>query len=318
MNPIDHTRDLLPGSISGMAHTVDWMIIAFTIVTMFLVVPVFVCFTYWAWKYRRGRNVDRSQREMRNVRIELSWMLIPFAITLIFFVWAARAYDTNMNPPPNALRIDAIGRQWMWKFQHPGGQWEINDLHVPVGEPVAIEINSQDVVHALYIPALRIQMDAIPGRATTLWFKAVQTGRYLLECSEFCGTNHSVMTGSLYVMSPGGYQAWLTQAGAENSLAAAGKLLFSNYGCSGCHEGNSTVRAPSLVGLYGHPVPLENGGVVTADRSYIQDKILYPKEQPIAGYKNVMPSFAGKMPESDLVKIIAYIQSLGESGGPSR
>ncbi len=315
MNPQDYTLQLWPGAASAMAHQIDWMIIAFTIVTLFLVVPVFVCFTYWSWRYRRGRNVNRTQREARNVRIEMSWSLIPFALTLIFFVWAARAYDINLHPPPDAMHIEAMGRQWMWKFQHPGGQWEINDLHVPVDAPVEIDIASQDVVHALYIPALRIQMDAIPGRPTKLWFKANRTGQYLLECSEFCGTDHSVMAGSLYVMSPSGYQAWLTRAGAENSLATAGKLLFSSYGCSGCHVGNATVRAPSLAGLYGHPVPMEAGGTIIADRGYIHDKILDPKKQAIAGYKNVMPSYAGKMPEADLLKIIAYIQSLGRTEG---
>ncbi len=315
MNPQHQVDQFLPGAASAMAQQVDWMIIAFTIVALFLVVPVFVGFTYWSWKYRAGRNVDRSHREARNVRVELSWTLIPFALTLIFYVWGARAYDTNLHPPPDAMHIQAVGRQWMWKFQHPGGQWEINNLHVPVNTPVEIDIASQDVVHALYIPAMRIQMDAIPGRSTKLWFKADRIGRFLLECSEFCGTDHSIMAGSLDVMNPTAYQAWLTGAGAENSLAAAGKLLFSSYGCSGCHEGNSTVRAPSLVGLYGNPVPMQMGGSIVASRGYIQDKILDPKKQPIAGYKNVMPSFAGKMPEADLLKIIAYIQSLGRSRG---
>jgi cytochrome c oxidase subunit 2 len=317
MNPQDYTLQLWPGAASAMAHQVDWLIIAFTIVTLFLVVPIFVCFTYWAWKYRRGRNVDRSYRESRNVKIELSWMLIPFAITLVFFVWAARLYDIEQHPPPNAMVVQAIGRQWMWKFQHPGGQWEINDLHVPENTPVLIDMISQDVVHDLYVPALRIQMDTIPGRRTQLWFTADRTGRFLLECAEFCGTDHSEMAGSLFVMTPSAYAAWLARAGAEPSMAAAGKRLFASYGCSGCHAANSTVRAPSLIGLYGHPVPVRGGGVLVADTAYIRDEILEPGKRRVAGYKQVMPSYAGKMPEPDLLRIIAYVQSLGQSGGGS-
>ena len=286
-----------------MAHQIDWMIIAFTIVTLFLVVPVFVCFTYWSWKYRRGRNVDRSQRAIRNVRVELSWTLIPFALTLIFFVWAARAVR---HRDESAAECHA----------HRGDRPAV-DVEVPAsGRPVG----DQRPARAGRCSRSRStsprrtwstrstsrhcasRWTRSRGGRTKLWFKADRTGQYLLECSEFCGTDHSVMAGSLYVMSPAGYQAWLTRAGAEHSLAAAGKLLFSSYGCSGCHEGNSTVRAPSLLGLCGHPVPMQEGGTIVADRAYVHDKILDPKKQPIAGYKNVMPSFAGKMPEADLLE----------------
>jgi cytochrome c oxidase subunit 2 len=201
--------DLWPVAASADAVQVDHVVFAFTVVLLLLTVPIFVFMAYCAAKYRAGRAVDRTQREARNLPIELSWMLIPFALSLIFFVWAARIYDHQMHPPPNAMVIEAIGRQWMWKFQHPGGQAEINDLHVPAGEAVRLNLASQDVIHALYIPALRIQMDAIPGRATELWFKADQPGAYLMYCSEFCGTDHSRMDGTLFVLRPAEYQAWL-------------------------------------------------------------------------------------------------------------
>ncbi len=201
--------DLWPTAASANAVEVDHVIIAFTALLVVLTLPIFVFMTYCAAKYRVGSNADRTHREARNLRIELSWMLIPFFLSLIFFVWAARIYDREMHPPPNALPIEAVGRMWMWKFQHPGGQAEINDLHVPEGQAVRINLTSQDVIHALYIPALRIQMDAIPGRWTELWFKADKVGEYLLFCSEFCGTDHSKMAGTLYVMKPADYARWL-------------------------------------------------------------------------------------------------------------
>lgn len=310
--------DLWPAAASASAVEVDHAILAFTGVLLLLTVPIFVFMAYCAAKYHAGRQVDRSYREARNLRIELSWMLIPFALSLIFFVWAARIYDHQLHPPPNALVITAMGRQWMWKFQHPGGQAEINDLHVPVNQPVRINLLSQDVVHALYIPALRIQMDAIPGRETELWFNANRIGAYEQFCSEFCGTDHSRMAGTLYVMKPADYQAWLAAQGSQDTAAAQGKALFSSLGCSGCHGAGATVRAPDLVGLYGNPVPLQDGGTTTADDGYIMDKILYPDRNRIAGYEQKMPSFANKLSDADLLKLVAYIRSLGSSKETSR
>lgn len=314
MNGTLNPFHLWPVAASSQAAEIDRMVIAFTVVLVFLAGPVFILNAYWAWHYRHGRAVDRSYREARNLKIELSWMLIPFAFALVFFAWSGTVYDTEFHAPPDAMVIQAVGRQWMWKFQHPGGQWEINDLHVPVGSNVRINIQAQDVVHALYIPALRVQMDAIPGRPTMLWFRADRVGAYHLFCSELCGVDHSVMDGVLYVMTPAAFQAWLRHATTSGTLAAAGKKLFTSYGCSGCHTGGSSVRAPSLEGVYGRPVPLQNGQVMTADDAYLRDSILFPKKHIVAGYKSQMPSYNHKIPESDLVQLIEYIKSLATSG----
>jgi cytochrome c oxidase subunit 2 len=308
---------LWPVAASANAAETDYIIIAFTILTLFLVAPIFVGITWFAFRYHQGRDVDRSNTENRSVAIELSWMIIPFVLTLIFFTWAAKLFDTNVNPPADTLQINAVAKQWMWKFQHSGGQSEINDLHVPLGQPVLIRMISEDVIHGLYLPALRAQMETLPGRYTQLWFKANLAGQYHLFCSEYCGTDHSKMDGTLYIMQPADYEAWLAHSGSPLTLAAAGKAMFSRYGCSGCHAGTGTVRAPSLAGLYGSPVPMQAGGTVIADDAYIRDKILLPDHNLIAGYKQVMPSFSGRLSEGDLLQLIAYIKSLGQSSEQS-
>ena len=311
MNPSKSVLQLWPPAASDIAGQTDWLILCFTVLTVLLVIPIFIGITAFAVRYRDGKQVNRRHREDRDRYLEVSWMLIPFILTLIFFAWGASIFMTHKTPPANATRIEAIGRQWMWKFQHPGGQAEINDLHVPMGEPIEINMISQDVIHSLYIPALRLQMETLPNRYTRIWFTADRPGIYRILCSEFCGTDHSVMGGLLTVMTPGDYAEWLRQAGVSESLASAGKRLFSSYGCSGCHLGTSTVRAPSLVGLYGKPVPMEAGGTVIADASYLRDKILHPDRNKIAGYKQVMPSFEGIIPEADLTKLVAYIEQDG-------
>jgi cytochrome c oxidase subunit 2 len=307
-----YPHHLWPPAASAMAGEIDMIFAVWCAVLILLVAPVFVFMAYCAAKYRAGRDVDRSHREARNLTIEMSWMIIPFLISLVFFFWAGDVFLQEQDPPPNATVITALGRQWMWKFQHPGGQWEINDLHVPVGRPIRIDIQSQDVIHSLYIPAMRVQEEAVPGRTTQLWFKPDRVGAYALYCSEFCGVDHALMAGTLYVMTPSAYQAWLRQSGSDGTLTSRGAQLFESYGCSGCHGPASTVHAPNLVGLYGRVVPLQDGSTVVADNAYLQDKILHPERQVPAGYKPIMPSFAGKIPAADLADLVAYIKSLGE------
>ncbi len=315
MNGDGNPLAIWPQAASFAARHADTLILCFTLVTLLLTVPIFVAITYFAFRYRAGRETNRETSENRSVAIELSWMLIPFALTLIFFVWGSFLFAQQKNPPADALEITAIGRQWMWKFQHPGGQSEINDLHVPADQPVVIRMISQDVIHALYIPALRIQMDAIPERYTSLWFKADTAGSFHLFCSEYCGTDHSEMGGTLTIMRPADYQRWLRRSTSGDSVANAGAALFQSYGCSGCHGPSSTVRAPSLVGLWQKPVPMEAGGTVIADDGYIRDKILDPNDHKIAGYKQVMPAFKGKLGEDDLIRLVAYVKSVGPAQG---
>ena len=308
-NPADYPLLLWPAAASNAATHVDYLISAFTAVTLLLTVPIFIAITWFALIYRKNRNVDRGHPADRNVAVEMSWMLIPFFLTLGFFAWGAQIFDVAKHPPANAMVIQGIGRQWMWKFEHPGGQAEINDLHVPTGQPVVINMISQDVIHSLYLPAFRVQMETLPGRYTQVWFTADRPGAYRLYCSEYCGTDHSVMDGEIYVMKPGDYQNWLNQSGSTQSLAANGKRLFANYGCTGCHGAAATVRAPSLAGLYEKPVPMADGGTLIADDTYLRDKILNPDHNLIAGYKQVMPSFNGIIPEEELIQLIAYIKS---------
>ncbi len=117
-------------------------------------------------------------------------------------------------------------------------------------------------------------------------------------------------------MRPAEYQRWLQQNRASQTLVAAGRQLFISLGCSGCHEGGGTVRAPSLNGVFGGPVPLSDGTTVIADEGYIRDSILFPKKQVVASYQPVMPSFDGVISDGDLQKLVAYIELLGAETGP--
>ena len=119
------------------------------------------------------------------------------------------------------MNIYVVGKQWMWKAEHPGGQHEINALHIPTGQPIQLTLISQDVFHSFSIPAFRVKREAIPGRYTTVWFEATKPGTYHLFCTQYCGTNHSAMIGEIVVLTPDDYKKWLAEstsgmiAGAE-------------------------------------------------------------------------------------------------------
>jgi cytochrome c oxidase subunit II len=309
--------DLWPPEASAYANQVDLLLAGFTVLIVLLSAPVFVLIVVFAVKYRRGRPADRRTPLDNSVGLETSWTVVPFLALVAFYVWATWLFVDLHDPPAGALEIDVVAKQWMWKAQHPGGQSEINALHVPVGTPVKLTMASQDVIHSLYIPALRIKQDVVPGRYTTLWFTADETGIWRLLCAEFCGTDHSAMVGEFITLEPEAYADWLATSDADASLAAEGAALFRRLGCSGCHAPGATVRAPPLEGLYGSPVPLEGGDVVVADAQYVRDSILLPQSQIAAGYPRIMPTFANQLGEEEVLRLVAYIKSLAtEAPGP--
>lgn len=310
---------------TGMATQVDYLIFALTLISCAVLVLVFGLMLRYMFKYRAGSDIDRGSVEQKTWRVETAWTAATLLAFFGLFVWGAGLYVELFQPPSDALRIYVIGKQFMWKVEHDGGQREINTIHLPVGINVQLIMTSEDVIHDFSVPAFRIKHDVLPGRYETLWFRVDKPGAYHLFCTQLCGIDHAHMTGQIVVMPKAAYQEWLSKSATANTLAAAGKTLFMRYGCSGCHGSNgvggtqsqSTVRAPSLAGLYGSPVTLTDGSVVKADDRYIRDCIVLPARQRVASYPPVMPSFAGQISEEDLLKIIAYVKSLAGERGSS-
>jgi cytochrome c oxidase subunit 2 len=301
----------LPPSASTLSARVDvffWFMVVLSVAFMLL---IFIPMAVFLFKYRRGTRANRRPITVPTLRIELTWTLLPTALLIGIFYWSASIYYSMAHVPAGALELNIIGKQWMWKIQHPEGNREINELHVPLGRTVKLTMASQDVIHSFYMPAFRIKQDVLPGRYTTEWFTPTKPGTYHLFCAEYCGTVHSGMIGSIVVMEPADFQNWLVSGRPLDTLAQSGEQLFRELGCSGCHMGNSQIRAPRLEGLFGRPVPLANGKVVKADEGYIRDSILLPQADVAAGYEPLMPTFAGRLSEEEVMELIAYIKSLG-------
>jgi cytochrome c oxidase subunit II len=303
---------LWPAAASAYARQVDLLTVSFGALVAVLSAPVFVLMAAWAVRYRKGRRADRSPGQNRNIWLETSWSVIPFLLIMGFFFWSSSMFLAERTPPPDALTIDVVAKQWMWKFQHGNGAREINDLHVPVGRPVRLTMTSQDVIHSLYVPALRIKQDVLPRRYTQLWFHADRPGVYPLRCAEYCGTDHSEMIGRFIVQRPQDYARWLQQAGGTDAgLASRGEALFHRLGCSGCHGPASSVHAPELDGIYGSMAALADGRVVRADEQYLHDSIVLPNRDVAAGYKPIMPPFGNLIDEEEVLQLVAYLKSRG-------
>ena len=243
--------------------------------------------------------------------LEILWSVIPFGLTMVMFTWGASIYFNESRPPDNALDIYVVGKQWMWKLEHLEGQREINELHIPVGRAVRLTMTSEDAIHSFFVPAFRTKQDVVPGRYTTTWFKPTKAGKYHLFCAEYCGTNHSRMSGWVYVMEPRDYEAWLSGGASGGSLAENGQKLFDELACGNCHKPDGSGRCPSLTGLFGKTVQLAGGGTVKADEGYIRESILQPQAKIVAGYGPIMPTFQGLVTEEGVMQLIEYIKSLG-------
>jgi cytochrome c oxidase subunit 2 len=302
---------VFPDQASTIARSIDQLYLALTGLSALMVMLIFLTIAFFLFKYRRGKKVNRGPAHIPQTAIEVTWIVIPLLLMMGVFAWGAHVYFQQQRPPPGAMEINVVGKQWMWKVQHPEGNREINELHVPVGRIVRLTLASQDVIHSFYLPAFRTKMDVVPGRYTSEWFQATKIGSYHLFCAEFCGTKHSGMVGRVIVMDPADYENWLSAGRPATTMAQEGERLFRELGCSGCHVGNSVVRAPPLEGLYGKPVPLQNGQMVKADEGYIRDSILLPNNQITAGYQPLMPTYQGHINEEQLLQLIAYIKSLG-------
>ena len=293
-------------TIAPWADALYFFLVGMTVTGLLLVGALVFGFSV---KYRRAKSPVATQVEGSTL-LEATWTIIPLAIFLVTFVWGALLYFRIYNPPANAMNIYVVGKQWMWKAEHPGGQHEINALHIPVGRPVQLTMISQDVFHSFSIPAFRIKREVIPGRYSTVWFQATEPGEFHLFCTQYCGTQHSGMIGTIYAMKGEDYDAWTKQSTSGMSLAQNGERLYASMGCNACHSGAAGARGPNLAGVYGSHLTQTDGRSVLVNDAYLRDAILNPSEHVTAGYAPIMPTYQGQISEDGLIDLVEFIKTL--------
>src|SRR6266567_2961446 len=303
---------LWPVGASSHSLAVDLLYIFLVALSAATTLAIFAVIAVFSMKYRRRHGREATPIH-GSLLLEIGWSVIPLGIFFVIFVWGAVIFFDLRTPPQDATEIYVVAKQWMWKLQHVEGQRELNELHVPVGKDIKLIMTSQDVIHSFYVPAFRVKQDVIPGRYTTMWFRATRSGTYHLFCAQYCGTQHSDMIGDVVVMETAEYQTWLSGGVPTGSLAQNGQALFQQLGCSTCHRFAVQGRGPNLTGVFGKPVLLEDGRTVVADENYVRESILVPGAKVVSGFKPVMPSFQGQVSEEQLTSLVEYVKSLSQT-----
>ncbi|MFO0935408.1 MAG: cytochrome c oxidase subunit II [Gemmataceae bacterium] len=316
--------DLMPPQASEFAAQYDQFFWYITTVVGCGGTLVYVLLTIFCFKFAKKRpgnlreRTDVTPRILGSFKFELVWTLIPLFFFLSIFTWGTKIYNSVTAIPEDAPEIFVVGKQWMWKIQHPDGQREINELHLAINTPVKVTVVSEDVIHDFGIPAFRSKIDAVPGRYVSTWYKPTLEGEFHIFCDQYCGQGHSQMVGKVYVLSKENFEKWkqgtYRREGKQNSVdgsaAWEGEKLFKKLQCITCHNSEGGQAAPNLFGLYGSTIPLSDGTKVVVDEAYIRESIRKPLAKVHEGWRPIMPAFTqSQLTESELLAVTQYIKS---------
>ncbi len=311
-----------PPQASTFAEDYDRLFWYITLVTISSAVVVYCGLAYSCFAFAKKSETDVTPRLLGSDKLEIAWSVTPLLFFLSFFVWGLKLYNEQLQPPSDAPEYFVVGKQWMWKIQHPSGQREINELHLASGQAIRLTGTSEDVIHDFGIPAFRSKFDVLPGRYFTTWYQPTTPGTYHIFCDQYCGMGHSQMVGKVHVMLPEDYTAWLegtfpTSPGKtiDGSSAWEGRKLFLKLQCNACHNQESNARAPQLVGLYNTIRPVQGSTVVKANEEYLRESIRQPTAKVADGWKPIMPAYpVAQVGEIELRNLVAYIKSLKDGG----
>lgn len=294
--------------------------------SVFFVVLIVGLMIYFAIEYRHHKG-QKPKYITGNHQLEVFWTVVPTIILLFIFAWGYKVYRAMVQPPADALEIRVIAKQWLWQFQYEDGKNTVGELYVPINRPVKLIMSSDDVLHSFFIPNFRVKQDVVPGMYTSVWFEATVPGKHLVYCAEYCGTAHSNMLASVFVLEQDKWEAWkkgksigqiATAGGLPEAapaplspLAEQGKKLMAMKGCIACHSDDGSPRVgPSYKGVFGHSVELADGSTVTADENYLRESVENPQAKLVKGFGPVMPTYKGQLTEEEINALIAYIKSV--------
>ncbi len=328
----------MPPQASTYAADIDWTY-AFTFWSCTVAfVIIMVAMIWFIWKYRHRPGYVQQGAPAHSTSLELFWSIIPTIIFLVIFYYGFTGFVDMATVPDYAYEIRVKSRKWSWDFVYPNGAVS-SHLVVPKDTPVRLVLSSDDVIHSLFIPAFRTKKDVVPGRFNWTWFQAIANAPIRTEgvsaddklldkelgldyfdlyCTEYCGTNHSMMRARVYVREPSVFQEWVTkQADILGTMppAEGGKYLYTAKGCKQCHTVDGGAgNGPTWKDMFGYKQPLVGGGSVLADENYIRESILNPGAKLHEGYSNIMSSMQGNITEDEITAIIEYMKTLSDKG----
>jgi cytochrome c oxidase subunit II len=318
----------MPAELSTTAPSIDWAFYVVLWICVIIFIPIILITGYFIVKYRR-RTPDQEPEASPNHSqlLEIGWTVPTIPIVTVFFYVGVHGFVDGRTMPKNAYEIGVVAQKWNWLFEYPEGV-KSPELHVPANQNVVLTMRSNDVLHAMYIPVLRVKQDIVPGRFTKVWFNTTKPVEANLFCAEYCGDNHSGMITKFQAHDDEGYKKWFEDAkdwrkwklknpdGTERpyTQAEAGEKFYRERGCQSCHSIDGTIKVgPSFKGLYGTErdyTSAQGPGRVTADENYVRESIVEPAAKVRVGFQPAMPSFKGQFRDDEIVTIIEYLKTL--------
>ncbi|MEK6774078.1 MAG: cytochrome c oxidase subunit II [Bdellovibrionota bacterium] len=312
---VAHAGNMMPIPATDIAVEVD-NLYNFLLISSFIACAILIGgMIYFVIKYKRKSNNDKTAYITHNSFLEFLWSFIPLVVFLGVFGWGWHVYHEMRKMPANALEIHVQGKQWAWEIEYKSGVKTANLIVVPIDTDVKLIMSSIDVLHSFFVPSFRIKQDVVPGRYTSLWFRANKFGEFHIFCAEFCGTQHSGMIGKLKVVTQKEYEEWLEEESKVGTLPLAkrGEKLFQVKACSGCHSASdlSVKVGPPLFQKFGASREVADGQNVVIDENYVRESILNPNAKIAKGFNpGIMPTFAGQLSEVELNALLEYIKGL--------
>jgi cytochrome c oxidase subunit 2 len=251
--PQDNSVPSIFDSHSTPADSIRHLSIFVLSVTGLIFIVVFSLLSYVVVRFRsRAADTEREPAQVYgSTQIELAWTIIPILIVLVLFLATARVIHAIQDAPKpaEAVEVTAIGHQFWWEFRYPGlGIVTANELHVPLSDPsrptpTFLRLLSADTDHSFWIPQLAGKTDLIPNRVNETWLDPHETGLFLGQCAQYCGTQHAKMLLRVYVDRPEDFKVWVSgqqQPANEDEKQATGRRVFERTACLNCHAINGT------------------------------------------------------------------------------
>jgi cytochrome c oxidase subunit 2 len=307
---------LMPLAASSQAGPIDWLwnLEVITISFLFALIVVPMAYSLIVFRRKKGDTTDAEHIE-GNTNLEITWTVVPLFIVMIFAYLGAGNLAEIRRVDPAAMVVRVTGFQWAWRFEYPASGVTSDELHVPEGQQVLLQMTSNDVLHSFWVPEFRVKQDLVPGRITELRFTPTVIGNYAVRCAEICGTAHAYMESPVIVSSQADFDTWMGEQVelAEQQAATPegrGQALVAANGCAACHSINGAAGiGPTWLGLFGRTESLTDGSTIVVDEDYIHESIEAPQAKIVAGFENqLMPTY--NFTDEQIADIVAYIKTL--------
>lgn len=326
------------GAMTAPLFTAHYWVISF----LFSLITVFILYSVVVFRQKEGEDLDGYYTH-GNTALEIAWTVAPIGVVLAFAFWGSNMLIemTSTENDADAWVVNVTGYKWAWQFEYPEAGKTIGQFVVPVGRPVLLNLESEDIIHSFWVPEFHVKQDLLPGTNKQLRFTSTMTNEQiaadmgnadyqpLVRCAEICGTSHAYMLANVFSMADeaAALQKIEDLSKLPSDPAERGAFYYESLGCASCHSLDGSLdgfSGPTWQGIYGREEELVTGEIVIVDDAYIESSIYDPNAQIVAGYApgvmtqtfeqqfaDVTAEYAADDIEVDIVaELIAFMKTL--------